>query len=324
MKFTIVGDLHAKPNNLDKVNQIFDIVEGLGHSVIMLGDTFDTKEVIRGRCLNTVMERTKSSKLTFYYIIGNHDRFNVSSTEHSLEQFKLLKNVIVIDSPQQIIPGLAAIPYLHDRTEFKEAVKLFGESDIVFMHQGFSGFDYGNGFIAEGENDLSEISHLKQAISGHFHKYQQLGNLTYLGTPFSHSFGESNQEKFLGILDLNSGKMELINSPFPQHWTLELDTEEANNLVAQGLQDFDGHHIRFIIRGSQEQLMRYNKEALKGASTLEVKIIEKPTDEFMSGITIEETADNVAKFQTWAKDIKKLDQEIINLGLKILGAVNAK
>ena len=64
MKFTIVGDPHAKPGNLNKINHLFDMVETLGNTVIWLGDFLDTKEIIRGKCLNLIHRRLSESKLT--------------------------------------------------------------------------------------------------------------------------------------------------------------------------------------------------------------------------------------------------------------------
>lgn len=317
---TISGDPHVKTNNLEKINQLFDLFEELGNDVLILGDLFDTKEVIRGKALNLVRARIKRSKLRYIILVGNHDYFNLECLDHSLQSLKDLPNVIIVDEPLQIGIDVMAIPYIHDRDKFRETVKSFKKGSTVFMHQGFSGFDYGNGYIAEGESELGEIAHLGNVISGHFHKYQQSGNLTYLGTPFSHSFGESNQEKFIGIYNTKTKALELVESPFPMHLTIECeatDDLEAWSLPRQ-------HHLRFIVKGTQQELLSYNKEYLKSLSDVEVKIIEKPTDEFINGAVIEETADNLAQFSTWANDIRKLSPEITALGIQILGAVSAK
>lgn len=65
MRLTVVGDPHAKPNNLDKITQLFDHIEELGNTCIILGDLLDTKELVRGRCLNHYFHRFEKSSLNF-------------------------------------------------------------------------------------------------------------------------------------------------------------------------------------------------------------------------------------------------------------------
>lgn len=328
MKLTIVGDPHAQNKNLDKIGSLFDIIEEFGNPVIILGDLFDTKEVIRGKTFNYVRDRLKTSKLDFTILVGNHDWFNLECLDHSLQSLKDLPNVNIVDNAKAIIssnkysPNVFGIPYIHDKEKFKEAISKYGKDDIVFIHQGFSAFDYGNGHIAEGESELGDISHIGMVISGHFHKYQQKGNLTYLGTPFSHSFGESNQNKYIGVLDTDSKQLELYESPFPRHITLNYNAGtplELQNVA----DDFSQDYIRCVVEGSSEELLKYNKSHLQSLSS-EVKIIERPTDEFQADVTLEETTDNISQFQIWGRDIKKLNPETLKLGLQILGGLNVK
>lgn len=322
MLLTVIGDPHAQNKNLDKIGQLFDLIEELGNNTLLLGDLFDTKEVIRGKAFNYVRDRLKNSKLKFIILVGNHDWFNLECLDHSLQALKDLPNVTIVDSPVRLGINVGAIPYIHDKAKFKEAISVFNQNDTVFVHQGFSKFDYGNGHIAEGESELEDISHVGTVISGHFHKYQQSGNLTYLGTPFSHSFGETDQNKYIGVFDTETKELQLYESPFPRHITLTFNAGaplELQNIA----RDFSNDYIRCIVEGSQEELLKYNRAHLESLSS-SVKIIEKPTDEFQSDITIDETTDNIAQFQQWGREIKKLDPETLKLGLQILGGLNAK
>ena len=160
------------------------------------------------------------------------------------------------------------------------------------------------------------FSKFNRVISGHFHKFQQKGNLTYLGTPFSHSFGESNQTKYIGVLDLESDDLKLIETEFPKHITEVIDCDKCQDYDLSGYDPED--HIRIVLEGSQENI---NKTRSRSILESRYKFIERPTDDLKEGLQIEETLDNKVKFNTWARDIRKLDEATIELGISILEAV---
>lgn len=312
-KYTIIGDPHVVPKSLDKGEQIFDIIEEEGNDAIILGDLLHTKEVIRGKCLNLYFRRIQQSKLNFIIIVGNHDYFNLECEEHSLEALKVLPNVTIVDE-LTLINNMAFLPYIHDKKELKDTLKLIKNSDVLFGHFDMAGFDYGNGYICDDGLEVKNFKSLKKVISGHFHKYQQEGNFTYLGTPFSHSFGESNQDKYIGIFDSETLELELKETPFPKHITETIDCNTQSSMEFYPEND----HIRLILTGDQQAI-----DAFKYASDIpnNIKIIERASDTFMNDIEINESADNLMKFQEWASDIKKLDNDTKKLGLKILEAL---
>lgn len=308
---TIVGDPHAKPDNLEKIRTLFALVEGKGNTTFWMGDMLDTKEIVRSKCLNLWIELFSKSKLQHYILIGNHDLHSVESKEHSLYPLTLLKNVHVIDRPQSIHDmSMYAVPYIHDPKEFVKALKMQDGHQVLLMHQGVTGFDYGNGYIAENEVPLEALSKFELVISGHFHKFQKEGNLVYIGTPFSHTFGESDQEKFLGILDLKTLKLKTIPMKFPQHKTfyLNCDSEEMPQDV-----HFEPGYVRVVLTGSAESVAAFDKT--KWAA---VKFIEQPDNEASVKANVSETWSNEKKFTKWATEIKGLSEDTIQLGLEIL------
>jgi DNA repair exonuclease SbcCD nuclease subunit len=176
-------------------------------------------------------------------------------------------------------------------------------------------FDYGNGYLSESGLDLKDLKKFKKVISGHYHKYQVKNNLTYIGTPFSHSFGESNQDKFIGIFDMDTYEMELIRTPFASHITVNINCDDPNPSM-EGYCDDD--YVRVIFSGTQDNIA---KARAKYTFPDDAKIIERPNDEFMNNVSIDETADNFVKFKEWAKEIRGLDPETTQLGVDILEAV---
>lgn len=305
MILTVIGDPHAKPDNLNKIETLFDIIEDLGNTTIFLGDLLDTKEMVRGKCMNTYLKRMRQSKLQFLVLVGNHDWFNLECKEHSLEALKLLPNVRVIDR-HHWHEGMTFIPYMHDMVAFKEALKKVPKNSPVFCHADIKGFDYGNGLISCEGLEESDFKGIKRVISGHYHKYQESGHITYLGTPFSHSFGETDQEKFIGIYDYHKDELELIPSPFPQHRTITIDCS-VNNALLCNLSDIN----RVILTGTQEEIDRFSR--FEG-----VKYLEQPVEALTKTSVVKETDSAEVQFSKWATEIKGYSQEIVDLGLEVL------
>ena len=316
MKLTTVGDPHLKPDNLDKAEKLFSIVEELGHTTMWLGDLLDTKEIVRSKCLNLLYRSFKKSRLQHVILVGNHDYHSLSCEDHSLAVLKELPNVDVIDSTSRFTlasGGVALIPFHSDLTKFRNELKTVKDSRLLIMHQGVNGFDYGNGYIADNEISIDELNSFELVISGHFHKYQKKSNLVYLGTPFSHSFGESDQEKFIGVLDTNTLSLDLTPTQFPKHRTLHLtvpveDMSKVDHTLKNSCDKW-----RVILEGKQEDISKFDKSEFPT-----IKFIEKPTSDFITGSLISEAESHELKFAKWAKDIKQLDKKTTNLGLEIL------
>src|SRR5690242_16327259 len=207
--YTIVGDPHITHKSLERSKKLFEIVEELGKPVIWLGDMLDTKEVIRGKCQNFLFDYFLRSKLGHTVLVGNHDYFNLDCKEHSLQALSIFPNVVVVDKPIQFDNSLF-IPYIHDPLKLDAALKPFENKELnLFGHLEVRDFDYGNGQICTSGTSLERLKGFKRVISGHFHKYQEMGNLVYLGTPMSHSFGESNQIKYIAEFDTYSNILKL-------------------------------------------------------------------------------------------------------------------
>lgn len=324
--FTIVGDPHITPKSLEKGYQLFQIVEDMGNPTIWMGDLLDTKEVIRGKCLNAFYDYFSKSKLQHIVLVGNHDWFNLECLDHSLKPLSSLPNVRVIDKIEAH-PKLPFVffPYIHDKALLKDQLHQIANKDLIaFGHFEVSGFDFGNGHLCEdGIITHDDFKQFKRVISGHFHKLQQTGNFTYIGTPFSHSFGEANQDKALGIYTLDDDRLTLVPTEFPRHLSIKIDLSKKN--ATEKLEQFlDGNGnnlIRVQLHGTPEDVAKLNKSIYSQFNIKWEDKSDSPTD---SKVNLDETLDNKSQFMEWAKNIKNLDNETITLGMSILESVNAK
>jgi len=324
--FTFIGDPHITPKSLDKGEVLFNTVENLGRHCVWLGDLLDTKEVIRGKCLNAFYDYFSRSKLQHIIIVGNHDWFNLECKDHSLKALAALPNVTIIDTVRSH-PTLPFVffPYIHDKAKLKEELNAIEnpQDKIIVGHFEVSGFDFGNGHLCEdGIITHDDFKQFKRVISGHFHKLQQTGNFTYLGTPFSHSFGEANQDKVLGTYCLSDDTLTLTPTSFPRHLSIKIDLSKkgAEKKLQEFLAGNESNINRVQLYGTTEDVIKFDKskypEVTKWEDKSETKIDAKTN--------LDESLDNKTQFQEWGKNIKQLDKDTIKLGLEILEAVGAK
>lgn len=317
-RYTVVGDPHAKLDNLDKQKALTEIVEARGKPVIWLGDILDTKEIIRGKCLNFWYEYFRKSELQHIVLVGNHDWFNLECEDHSLRVLEELPNVDVVDRLDiegSALKKVAYLPYLHDPEKIKAVLDSIPDNYVLFAHLELSDFDFGNGHTCESGLTFDYFKRFKRVITGHFHKYQQKGNVTYLGTPFSLNFGETNQTKYLAEYDFDADTLDLIETNFPRHMTYQIDCANPFDFDTLKADDYN----RVILEGTQEQIQTFDK-----AKLLEnAKVITKASDQASLDVEIEETATNTQQFKSWAANVKHLDPDTTTLGMEILGEVNA-
>lgn len=317
MIYTIVGDPHLKNNNLDLAQELFALVESHGRPTIWLGDMLDTKELIRGKCMNALISYFKSSALAHYILVGNHDWFNLDCEAHSLESLKLLPNVFVVDAPHTDgLGNVVMVPYIHDQAKLRKIIADLPADSILIGHLDVAGCDYGNGHISKDGLKVQELAKFKRVISGHFHKYQQSENLTYLGTPFSHSFGEANQKKVFASYEPHSNVLQLFDSPFRRHVSIEINCDQGDRRDWEAASNSDLYRV--ILTGSQENINLFDRSLL---NHLNVKWVTRPSDYAMNDVQIDETMSNEGQFAKWAKDVRGLDEATVALGAAILEAV---
>lgn len=320
-KLTVVGDPHITHKSLDRGAGLFYLAEETGQTCVWLGDMLDTKEVIRGKCLNFLYDQFSASSLNHIVLVGNHDWFNLECKDHALRVLQDLKNVQVIDTPT-LMGKTLFIPYMHDLDKVRAVLDQYRDPNVTVVgHFDVSEFDYGNGHFCTNGLTLEDFRGYKRVISGHFHKYQNRGILTYLGTPFSHSFGETNQTKYIATYDTDTDELALQETPFPKHLTIELNCDEESTFTIaidqlpdeMRLTDFH----RIILTGTQAHIDQFPRTPFEKHN---VKWITRPSDHAENNVTIDETVSNESQFTKWAKDVRKMDEETLKLGLEILEA----
>jgi DNA repair exonuclease SbcCD nuclease subunit len=165
-------------------------------TAIFLGDWHHNRSSTDVSTMNYTVSNLEKLSQNFekvYFILGNHDLFYKDKREiNSVEFMRLFPNVVPIketltDGDVTIMPWLVG-------DEWKEVPKL--KSRYVFGHLELPLF-YMNAMVQmpdHGQLQAQHFGHQEYVFSGHFHKRQTKGNVTYIGNCFPHNYADAGDD----------------------------------------------------------------------------------------------------------------------------------
>jgi DNA repair exonuclease SbcCD nuclease subunit len=184
-------------------------------TAIFLGDWHHNRSTTDVSTMNyTVsnLERLNNEFEKVYFILGNHDLFYKDKREiNSIEFMRLFPNVVPIKEP--FTEGdVTFLPWLVGE-EWKQVPKI--KSRYVFGHFELPLF-YMNAMVQMPDHGTLQGDHFinqEYVFSGHFHKRQSKGNITYIGNAFPHNYADAGDDE-RGMMTLEwSGKPEYQSWP---------------------------------------------------------------------------------------------------------------
>lgn len=228
-KSAIFTDLHvgAKANsqqhNEDCVNYINWFCDNVKNDpeidhIIFAGDWHEVRSAINVFTLKYSYEiatKINDLGLPVYFIIGNHDLYHRNTRDiYSLIHFNEFENFVIIDEPtvvKNIGAGVLMCPYLFH----EEYLNLVEYNNIPFW---VGHFEF-KGFIVTGYNikmksgpDHTDFNKPEHIISGHFHKRQSSGNVTYIGNAFPTNFSDAGDfERGMMVFNHTTKDMQFLN-----------------------------------------------------------------------------------------------------------------
>jgi len=229
MRGAFFTDLHvgAKSNSEQHNNDCIDYIDWFCDNVksdgnidyiCFVGDWHEVRSSINVFTLKYSYEMAKKINdlgLPVFFIIGNHDLYHRSNRDvYSVHPFREFENFIMIDEPtvmKDIGDGVLMCPFL-----FHEEYPKLAEYKNVPLWIGHFEF---KGFIVTGYNitmksgpDHEDFKQQRRILSGHFHKRQTTGNVTYIGNTFPTSFADAGDtERGMMIYDHNTDDMNFLD-----------------------------------------------------------------------------------------------------------------
>jgi DNA repair exonuclease SbcCD nuclease subunit len=173
-------------------------------TAIFLGDWHHNRSTTDVSTMNyTVsnLERLNNSFEKVYFILGNHDLFYKDKREiNSIEFMRLFPNIVPVR--ERLTEGdVTIMPWLIG-DEWKDVKNI--KSRYVFGHLELPLF-YMNAMVQMPDHGQLQGDHFvnqEYVFSGHFHKRQSKGNITYIGNAFPHNYADAgDDERGMMILD---------------------------------------------------------------------------------------------------------------------------
>lgn len=237
--------------------------------LVIAGDLHDTKAILRGECVTAIISILKNAKVPVKVLVGNHDKIHEKSEAHALEFLRpyvdLIDSTRVVD--EHFGSSIGFIPYQSTNEAFLNELKQFRKGTTIVVHQGFKG-----AFMGEYVKDESSVhpDTVKdyRIISGHYHRHQTLGTITYIGTPYTTSFAEANDGP-KGYLTLYSdGAIEQTEIILRRHVIIETTLDHLNEADEHGADPFPVPELEDLVwlkvRGPSIGLDKLTKKQLSG------------------------------------------------------------
>lgn len=160
---------------------------------IFLGDWHHNRATTDVSTMNYTVSNLEKLNNAFervYLMLGNHDEYYKDKREiHSLEFARLFPNIVPVN--HRIDEGeVTLLPWLVG-DEWKEVKHI--KSRYVFGHLELPLF-YMNAMVQmpdHGQLQSEDFVNQEYVFSGHFHKRQTKGNITYIGNAFPHNYADS-------------------------------------------------------------------------------------------------------------------------------------
>lgn len=178
---------------LDFLDWLIDQAKQRGaETCLFLGDWHHHRSTINILTLDYTMQALRKLNAAFkktYVMVGNHDLFYRENRDiHSMVVGSEFPNIILVDAP--LIQGdVALIPWLVE-DEWKELTNI--KTKYLFGHLELPGFKM-NAMVEmpdHGELNREHFEHQEYVFSGHFHKRQTKGKISYIGNPFGHNYSD--------------------------------------------------------------------------------------------------------------------------------------
>jgi|TARA_B110000444_G_scaffold213028_1_gene209656 hypothetical protein len=210
----------------DFVKWFIDEAKKFGaETCIFLGDWHHHRSSINISTLNYSISNLKRLSEAFeqtYFLVGNHDLFYRDKREISSVVFaQEIPKVTVID---EIIvkDDVALVPWLIGN-EWKKVKNI--KAKYMFGHFELPNFKM-NAMVEmpdHGELNAGHFDKVGHVFTGHFHKRQTKGNVTYIGNPFAHNYADAwDNDRGCMMLEWDKPPKYQIWSAGPKYRTIPL------------------------------------------------------------------------------------------------------
>ncbi len=283
--FVEISDVHYSLSTLELADKSFraaiDKAAELGIPLVDGGDLTNDKAILRGEVINRLLQTfqyAKSKHVEIYCLIGNHSLVNEKGSEHVLNFLEPYAYIIDEICGAFDLPNVTFIPYQNDPGKLQDIIQSINPGRILVMHQGFQGAAMGDYIVDKTSIPIDAVKDFT-VISGHYHRHQTIGTVTYVGNPYTLSFGEANDgpKGFIIVNEDGSFTREILD--LRQHMIIETTVcNILENKPTGGPFPEKDDLVWVKLRGTTLELAKIKKVDILGGH-MNFKLDKIPTDE---------------------------------------------
>lgn len=267
-KIAILGDLHLGikkdddwiiKNQMSFFEFFFKTCKDNGVTdIIQTGDWFDVRYGITQKTMNIIREKIIPGFQDIgetFVIVGNHDmhKREMIQPNSCTEILGFYDKFTVFDTPQtRIFDGVAIdfIPWIcRENDEFIQKYIAESTSDYCVGHFSLKGYYYYTGLQSEG-SDAGFLNGYKQVWSGHFHCQSSGGNVKYVGTPYTLTLGDANDDRGFHIFDTDTKTLTFYKNPTTNHQKIYFDADTFDPSIIDKFSDIA---LRIIVENRNSE-----------------------------------------------------------------------
>ena len=265
MKFIYIGDLHLSLYSNDKIDKDTGLPLRLSmiktvlynvanyalsfelYNIVIGGDIFHTKSVIHTLAQSVLLDFVRDfQKVEFIVIDGNHDLSSKSGSGVSaLKCLDNEPNVQMLHETKKI-ENILFVPWGPNMVnDIKN-----GKADYLIAHIGLNEAQLSSGISIVSDIRLNDLKNYKRCFLSHYHRPQEVGNVTYVGSLIQLDWGEKHEDKRFLIVDTNTGKVDSeLTYGYKKYFEFEITNENKVEIVktAKSLQD-EGNFVNIVKR----------------------------------------------------------------------------
>lgn len=319
----IIGDIHFTPSTLELATKSLimakDKADELNIPLIVNGDTLDSKAIMRGECVNRLLDIVYHITET-YVNIGNHDLLNEKGREHTL---RFLNNYVdIVSKPISLgASSIYIIPYQNSSEAMQSILDTTPKGSTLIIHQGVQTAYMGH--YAQDKTSLPKDAYADfRVIASHYHRAQNIkcgrprkggvGLFSYIGNPYTLNFGEANDgPKGFAVLH-EDGSLEHVPTNLRKHVVIEKAYDDLNDIHC------DKEDLLWLkVSGPRSELAKISKKSILGHSNFKLDLI--PTDsakvDKVEGLTdhqlLDSLIDNLGETNDEKTYLKQLWRELL-------------
>lgn len=254
----LISDVHYSLSTLELADAAFrmaiDKASELNVPLIDCGDLTNDKASLRAEYLNRLIASLQVAELkrvSVYLLIGNHSLLNEKNSAHALH---CLDPYAVVISESTSTGEFNFIPYQSSPESFQVELAKFPKGSTVIIHQGVKGGNAGH-YIQDHSAVDAEILKDYRTVGGHYHNHHSIGTHTFVGNPYTLTFGEHADDPKGFCILFDDGTVEQVPTNLRKHVKVECDTWNYHNLPELGINDL----LWLQIHGPKLELDLINK-----------------------------------------------------------------